>query len=104
MREHATTDENRAIGVTPSAPWRVTRVEPLDGYRLNVCFVDGTEGVVDLSGLVTSPKAGIFGKLRDETLFRQVYLNAGAVSWPGELDLAPDSMHDEIERKGEWRL
>jgi hypothetical protein len=26
------------------------------------------------------------------------------VSWPGELDLAPDAMHAAIREHGEWRL
>jgi hypothetical protein len=33
-----------------------------------------------------------------------VFLDLGAVSWPGEIDLAPDAMHDEIEAHGEWVL
>jgi hypothetical protein len=28
----------------------------------------------------------------------------GEVEMPGELDLAPDAMHDEIEKSGVWKL
>jgi hypothetical protein len=42
--------------------------------------------------------------LKDEVLFRRVYVEQGAVTWPGELDLAPDAMYDEIKRHGEWVL
>jgi hypothetical protein len=28
----------------------------------------------------------------------------GAVTWPGEIDLAPDAMHDEIKKNGKWVL
>lgn len=44
----------------------------------------------------------MFAALRDEALFRQVFLDLGAVSWPGDIDLAPDAMHDEIQVHGEW--
>jgi hypothetical protein len=67
-------------------------------------FADGLSGEVDLSGLVLSPKAGIFAKLADAAIFAQVRLEYGAVSWPGELDLAPDAMHEEIQKRGKWAL
>ena len=88
----------------PSAPWRVVKVEPLPGHRLRVGFVDGLEGMVDLSALVRSPQAGVFAQLSDPARFAQAFIELGAVTWPGALDLAPDAMHDEIKRNGEWIL
>jgi Protein of unknown function (DUF2442) len=76
----------------------------LPGYRLFVRFIDGTTGEVDLSRLVVSDRAGIFAALRDPALFAQVYLEYGAVMWPGEIDLAPDAMYDEIKKQGQWVL
>jgi hypothetical protein len=93
-------DEN----VTPRSPWRVTEVEALPGYRLRVAFADGLTGAVDMSGLVHSPKAGVFAKLADQSLFAQVTLEYGAVAWPGELDLAPDAMHAAIQQHQVWSL
>ncbi|MGH8515273.1 MAG: DUF2442 domain-containing protein [Gammaproteobacteria bacterium] len=37
-------------------------------------------------------------------LFRQVRLECGAVTWPGDLDLAPDAMYEVIKVYGEWVL
>ena len=88
----------------PGAPWRVITVQPLPGYRLRVGFVDGLEGTVDLSALVRSPKAGVFAQLADPAIFAQAFVELGAVTWPGALDLAPDAMHDEIKRNGKWIL
>ncbi|MBF0141418.1 MAG: hypothetical protein HQL74_14200 [Magnetococcales bacterium] len=34
----------------------------------------------------------------------KVTIDYGAVTWPGEIDLAPDALHDEIEQNGEWIL
>ncbi len=102
MRNQATAEEDRAPGVTPAAPWRVTDVQPLSDYRLKVRFRDATEGIVDLSRLVTGQGAGVFAVLRDPALFAQVRVECGAVTWPGGLDLAPDAMHEAIRQRGEW--
>ena len=102
MRNQAESTQNSAPGVIPCAPWRVIEVRTLTGYRLFVRFIDGTAGEVDLSRLIMSDRAGIFAALRDPVLFEQVYLEYGVVMWPGEIDLAPDAMYDEIEKKGRW--
>lgn len=86
------------------APWRVKSVEPFDGYRLHVRFIDGLEGEIDMAERVHSPRAGVFAALADPDVFAQVYVELGAVTWPGEIDLAPDAMHDEIRKNGIWKL
>ena len=90
--------------VAPRSPWRVTAVEALPGFRLRVAFADGLTGMGDLSRLVSSPKTGVFAALADPFLFAQVKLDYGAVTWPGELDLAPDAMHAAILQHSEWCL
>ena len=77
-------------------------VKALPGYRISVRFLDGTEGVVDVSRLVHSPSAGVFAKLSDPLVFAQVDVEYGVVTWPGEIDLAPDAMYREIKASGEW--
>jgi hypothetical protein len=90
--------------IRPTAPWRVQEVTALPDGRLFVRFVDGLTGIVDLSALIASPKAGVFARLRDRALFAQAHVEMGAVVWPGELDLAPDAMHAAIKAHGEWRI
>lgn len=101
-------EADHAAGIAPqiraTAPWRVVSVETLPGYRMNVRFVDGLEGAVDMRGLVSSPEAGVFAALKSEKLFAQARVVMGAVTWPGDLDLAPDAMHDEIQAHGTWVL
>lgn len=82
--------------MTAAAPWRVREVRPLEGYRIEVTFGDGTTGEVDLSRRVRRPDAGVFALLADPEVFGQVSVEFGAVTWPGEIDLAPDAMYDEI--------
>lgn len=108
MRTESIACEDSSIAlaeiVTPRSPWRVTEVEALPGFRLRVAFADGLTGMVDLSGMVHSPKAGVFARLADPSLFAQVTLDYGAVAWPGEFDLAPDAMHAAIQEHREWTL
>ena len=104
MRNQTKPEEDRAPGVVLKAPWRVSSVHALPGFRIAVQFLDGTAGEVDLSQRVGSEQAGVFSKLRDPALFEQVFLDYGAVTWPGEIDIAPDAMYDEIRAHGCWVL
>jgi len=108
MQSHAETEEDRTVELVPPvracAPWRVAEVEALPGFRLRLRFNDGTSGFVEMEKLVNSDHAGVFAALRDERLFRRVRISLGSVSWPGELDLAPDAMHRAIKERGTWVL
>jgi Protein of unknown function (DUF2442) len=83
--------------VRPAAPWRVCSLEVLSEFRLRVRFNDGTEGVVELGSFLNSASADVFAQLRDERLFRQARIELGAVTWAGNLDLAPDSDLEGID-------
>ena len=102
MRSQTESIQDSAPGVIPRAPWRVIEVHAFPDYRLAVKFIDGTAGEIDMSRLVTGDRAGIFAQLRDPELFNRAYVEYGAVVWPGEIDLAPDAMYDEIKKKGRW--
>ncbi len=88
--------------LNPGLPWFVTTVQTLPEYRLCVQFADGLEGFADLSVLLRSPNAGVFAALTDEAWFNEAFVEYGAVTWPGEIDIAPDAMHAEIQKNGEW--
>jgi len=53
---------------------------------------------------VAGPMLGQRQTLKDSNIFRQARIEFGAVSWPGNIDLAPDAMYREIKRSGEWVL
>jgi uncharacterized protein DUF2442 len=66
--------------------WDVVEVNPEPDYCLFIRFKDG------LAGRVHLPKdklTGTVSPLLDEHFFKQVSIDNGAVSWPGEIDLAP---------------
>lgn len=79
-------------------------MKALPGYRLRVRLNDASEDAVDLSRPILGSDAGVFTALRGETLFRQAHVALGAVSWPGEFDLAPDAIYRAIRERGEWIL
>ncbi len=102
MHAQSTAQEDRAADVTPPVvprmPWRVHAVRVLPGYRLDVTFVDGTRGETDLSALIHSEDAGVFASLRDPALFSRARVVYGAVTWPGEIDLAPDALYRQMAK------
>lgn len=108
MRDDDTAQRHRAADMKPpiicDLPEDVAAVEAQPGYRLRVRFHDGVEGVVDLSRRVVSPRAGVFARLADPTAFARVGIEMGAVTWPGEIDLAPDAMHAALAANGVWML
>ncbi|HLY54842.1 MAG TPA: DUF2442 domain-containing protein [Stellaceae bacterium] len=86
--------------ITLRMPWRIAAVEPLPAFRFRVRFIDGTEGEADMAALVHSETAGVFATLADPALFAQVSVVNGAVTWPGEIDLAPDALYAALRDGG----
>ena len=81
-------------------PWEVVETKIIGEHVIAVAFSDGLRGNVHMSRLINSKDAGVFERLRDPSVFEQVHIEHGALVWPGEIDLAPHAMHDEIERHG----
>lgn len=84
------TQAHRPAGVVAAAPWRIRSVSVLPGYRLAVTCNDGTSGTIDMSRLVTSEKSGTYAALKDDTIFSQVRIELGALTWPNGADLDPE--------------
>ena len=97
--------EDRSAAVMPpiksDAPWNVVDMRLLGDRAMHVRFRDAVEGVVRFE---PSFFRGVFAHLVDPALFAEAHVDMGAVTWPGELDVAPDRMHDDIVRDGECVL
>ena len=97
--------EDRSPAVMPPlqnrAPWRITDMQFIGERAIQVRFVDGVEGVVRFEQTFFR---GVFAHLVDPARFAEAAVDMGAVTWPGELDLAPDRMHDDIVERGECVL
>lgn len=85
-------------------PDDVAEVRVESEYRLFVRFFDGTSGVIDMSGLIHSPQAGVFAVLTDPQCFAKAGIEFGAVTWPNGLDLAPDAMYAALRNNPVWKL
>jgi hypothetical protein len=99
VRADENTQPDHAVGIASVTPWHVKNVRPLADFRLEVKFADGTQGLVDMARLLARD-CGVFGPLRELSLFNQVYVDDGVVTWPGGLDLDPDTMHEELGKAG----
>lgn len=71
----------------------VLDVKPLDGYTLFLLFNDGEAKTFDFSPLLDRPA---FQSLKDEAVFRSVYVEDGIVMWcDGEIDIAPETLYEQ---------
>jgi hypothetical protein len=81
--------------------WDVIEVQTDSDLSMLVRFADGTQGRVKFEH---SHLFGVFEPLRDSNFFCQAYLDSGVVTWPGDIDIAPDAMYREIKQYGQWVL
>jgi hypothetical protein len=75
--------------------WDVTLVKPLADFRIYVETEDGRRGIFDLKPYLDR---GVFRQLRDQAYFNQVGIVLGAVTWPDQQDIAPETLLAEWEQ------
>jgi hypothetical protein len=69
---------------------RIKHATPLSGYQLRLTLTDGSIVERDVEDLLRGP---IFETIRhDPDLFRQVKVERGTLTWPGNVDLCPDTI------------
>lgn len=100
MRNQTTPQTDFALGLSPNWP-ELVFVEKRGPLTLHVTFADGTAGQVVFD---ETHLTGVFAALKDPQLFKQAHIQHGAVTWPGDLDLAPDAMYQAIRQYGAWHL
>lgn len=71
---------------------RVTTVTPLDPPALLLGFNNGEQRRMDLSPYLAY---AVFERLREPAFFALAQADHGTVSWPGGIDLDPDSAYLE---------
>lgn len=75
---------------------KVTKVKPLDGFKLELSFSDGPRGVLDCSAIIAED-GPMVEPLRDPAFFARVFLEFGAPTWPNGYDIAPWTAKAELE-------
>ena len=71
---------------------RVVAVTPLDEHALLVQFNNGEQRRLDVRPYLAF---GVFERLREPAFFQLAQSDHGAVTWPGGIDLDPDSVYLE---------
>ena len=76
---------------------KITKINTLQNYLLELTFDDGICGTVDLSNLVGR---GIFTLWHDYHFFEQVQIgSSGELIWDDQIDLCPDSLYLKVTGK-----
>lgn len=68
----------------------VLDVHPLDDFVLRLVFEGGDVRDFDLKPYLDF---GVFAELRDETYFREAYVEFGSVEWPNGQGLSYDTLY-----------
>jgi len=73
--------------------WDVKLVKALPDYKIYVEIENGKKGVFDLKPYLDH---GVFRELKNVHYFNQVGIVFGAVTWPNEQDIAPETLLAEM--------
>ena len=69
----------------------VVNVTATADFKLLLEFENGEHRVFDMSPLLNKKP---FDRLRDPEKFAQAYVDYGTVVWPGNIDIAPETLYD----------
>jgi len=69
----------------------VTQVSARDDYMLELKFSTGETRLFDARPYL---EKGVFTRLKDPAMFKQAYVAFDTVCWPGNLDIAPETLYD----------
>ena len=67
--------------------WVVKSVMPLENFRLLLTFEYGEKKIFDFKPYLKYP---LNAPLRNENVFRKVFVRAGSIAWRDMLDFAPE--------------
>jgi len=69
----------------------VVRVVPRENYHLELEFDTGEVRLFDVRPYLDK---GVFRQLKDQALFARAYVAFETVCWPGNLDIAPETLYE----------
>ena len=69
---------------------QVTGAHYLSGFIVSTRFADGTEKHIDISQWFKGP---VFEPLKNRKLFTKFFIEAGTLSWPNGVDIAPEALY-----------
>ncbi len=80
--------------------YRIVAAQVVRHGVVALTFEDGLEGEVDLTDRLWGP---VFERAKTPAGFAELYVDeqGGTIAWPGEVDLAPDTLYIRV-KTGEW--
>ena len=75
--------------------WDAKVVKPLSDYKIYVETEDGRKGIFDMKPYL---EHGVFRELKDIYYFNQVEILFGALTWPHEQDVAPETLIRDLAK------
>ena len=72
---------------------KVIKAKYESNYSLHLIFSNGYEGVVDLEEKIFKDHRDIFKELKNQDIFKNIYLDAWTVCWKNGADLAPEFLY-----------
>ena len=69
----------------------VVRVQPGDDYQLELEFENGEKRVFDMRPLLSLKP---YDRIAALHMYRRAKVEYGTVVWPGEIDIAPETLYD----------
>ena len=81
--------------------WDIVKACVSEPWCIDIEFRDGLRGRLRFD---RSFFDGVFEPLKSSSLFGQVFVESGALAWPGGIDLAPDALHRLLKASNECVL
>ena len=69
----------------------VTHVVARDDLHLELTFNTGEQRLFDARPYLSR---GVFTRLQDLAIFKQAFVALDTVCWPGDIDIAPETLYD----------
>jgi hypothetical protein len=70
---------------------QVTTVEAVSDFRLELTFNTGERRRFDMRPYLRYP---VFSRLENPAFFALARVDYGTVTWPGEIDIAPETLYE----------
>ena len=71
----------------------IIKAKYTDEYKIKLEFSDGMAGEVNLKEVVISDHRPIFNQLKDLSIFKNFKVEYDTLTWPNELDIAPEYLY-----------